>query len=400
MVAVAPAPAPGAGSDPVIGSAVFNDPAGGVAARYAIHRQLARIIDRVPAGETIRMSWFGFTDPAVAGVADTAERPNLVERLRKAHARGVDVRIVLDHESFEDRHGNRRYPGVALAEDLGTDPAARSFLTFCREGYGCIGKRLIPGLPHPYNHNKFLIASRIVRHDGGSVRDVVFQSSGNLGAWDAESAFNNALTWSETGSYTSYLHYFEDLVRYAPRATGAEDYHRTGAPADAYRTYFFPRPESGRPDDGDPIAGILDEVSCGRGTGIRVVMWAFTRVAVATELARKAAEGCRVDVVYAAGGTDARHPYVSPGVLTELRRGPVGLRSCGVAMRGGRTLKPHSKYLLIDGPVPQVLTGSANLALSSLRNADEIVVRVRDPAIHRQYLANFHLVSDRCAGKL
>ncbi|BCJ42298.1 hypothetical protein GCM10010168_87030 [Actinoplanes ianthinogenes] len=55
---------------------------------------------------------------------------------------------------------------------------------FCRDGAGCIAKRSVYDVK-AYNHNKFLLASRVVLDDGTSRSNVVFQSSGNLTPWDA-----------------------------------------------------------------------------------------------------------------------------------------------------------------------------------------------------------------------
>jgi hypothetical protein len=49
--------------DPVINHATFNNPIGAPAEQNAIFIQLARLVDHVPAGEEIQLSWFGFDPP-------------------------------------------------------------------------------------------------------------------------------------------------------------------------------------------------------------------------------------------------------------------------------------------------------------------------------------------------
>ncbi|WP_436527121.1 phospholipase D-like domain-containing protein [Actinoplanes sp. HUAS TT8] len=419
VVAAVPSPSPASAAepDPVIGGAVFNNPAGAQTSQYAIYQQIARIIDRVPAGETIRMSWLDFSNPVAAGEADTAERPNLVERLKTAHQRGVNVQIILNYSSYDDSAGTRIYPGVALSAELGTNAAASSFVMFCRDGAGCIAKRSVYNVL-AYNHNKFLLASRVVLNSGASVSNVAFQSSGNLTVWDAESAYNNSITWSELSSYTNYVNYFADQKKYGPLATGVDNYYRTGSTDDVYKTHFFPRMET----DGDPnqtstdtMISVLNSVTCSykgetdgltHQTDIRVVVWGFTRIEVAKKLSALAKAGCWVDVVYAAGPSSDPYAYASERVVNELKSAgtKLGLHSCGVAY-DGRTLKPHSKYMLIDGQydddqIPRVFTGSHNYSYSALRNADETIVRVRSAEIHRQYLTNFYKVRDTCSGKI
>ncbi|GIF05860.1 phospholipase D-like domain-containing protein [Actinoplanes siamensis] len=417
VAAIAPSPAIAAEPDPAIGSAVFNNPSGSVSAQYAIFQQIARIIDRVPAGETIRMSWLDFTLPGAVGQADTAETPDLVERLKAAHQRGVNVQIILNYSSYDDAAGNRFYPGVALTAELGSNTSAPSFLMFCRDNAGCIAKRSVYDVL-AYNHNKFLLASKVVLNSGAAVSNVTFQSSGNLTKWDADTAYNNSITWSEASSYTNYVNYFADLKKYGPSATGVDNYYKTGSTNDVYKTHFFPRMETdGNPGQTstDTMISVLNSVTCSyKGTSdglthqtdIRVVIWGFTRTEVAKKLAALAKAGCWVDVVYAAGPSSNPYAYTSENVVNALKAGGanVGLHSCAVAY-DGRTLKPHSKYLLIDGQydddqIPRVFTGSANLAFSSLRNADETIVRVRSAALHAQYLSNFYKVRDTCSGKI
>ncbi|MCW2140600.1 phospholipase D-like domain-containing protein [Actinoplanes cyaneus] len=417
VAAFVPSPATAAEPDPVIGGAVFNNPAGAVTAQYAIYQQLARIIDRVPAGETIRMSWLDFSNPVAAGEADTAERPNLVERLKAAHQRGVNVQIILNYGSYDDDAGKRFYPGLALAGELGTDVAASSFLMFCRDKTGCIAKQPSYGVL-AYNHNKFLLASRVVLNGGASVSNVTFQSSGNLTVWDAETAFNNSITWSEASSYANYVTYFNDQKRYGPLATGDEDYYHVGSTNDMYKTHFFPRAATdGNPGQTstDTMISVLNSVTCSykgasdgltHQTDVRVVIWGFSRTELAKKLASLAKAGCWVDVVYAGGPSDDPYKYTSENVVNALKAGGanVGLHSCAVSFNG-RALKPHSKYTLIDGQydddqIPRVFTGSANYTFSSLRGADETIVRVRSADIHRQYLTNFYKVRDTCSGKI
>lgn len=80
--ALLPSPAGAAEPDPLLNRAVFSRPLGSVAEQNAIFIQLARIIDRVPAGEEIQMSWFGFT---FSDVTDSATTPDIPGRLIRAH---------------------------------------------------------------------------------------------------------------------------------------------------------------------------------------------------------------------------------------------------------------------------------------------------------------------------
>ncbi|GJN67860.1 hypothetical protein PLICBS_001902 [Purpureocillium lilacinum] len=394
-------PAFAAEPDPVLGKAVFNNPAGSETEQYAIFQQLARVIDRVPAGEYLELSWFGFDTPYTT---DTASKPNLPQRLARAHKRGVNVRIVLDNSKLKN---SKAYPYKTLAPALGTNDAAKSFIVLCPDKKGCIAKRKIYDDMYAYNHNKFLIASRIELDNGKNVSNVVFQSSSNLGTWDADTAWNNAVTWSETESFTNYHRYFGDL-KANHDGKGNDNYYRVGSSSSTFKTHFFPRKETNgdlNQASTDTIVSVLDSVKCSyvgadkkkHQTDVRVVMWAFTRVAVAKKLAALARDGCWVDVAY----TESK-----ANVLAELKKTggkKIGVTKCAVAFKG-RNLRPHSKYMLIDGAydgdlVPRIYMGSHNYAVSALRNADETMVRVKSSPIHASYLHNFYTVRDACSGK-
>lgn len=392
--------------DPVLGKPVFNHPPGSEAEQYAIFQQLARIIDRVPAGEHIEMSWFEFKVPYTT---DTETKPNIPQRLVKAHKRGVNVRIVLDNNTKDGNSNSNRYPYKTIAPELGTDSDADSYIVLCPDKKGCIGKRKLYTDSYAYNHNKFLIATKIKLNDGSIVSDVVFQSSGNLGTWDADTSWNNAITWNETASFANYRKYFSDLAANY-NGPGNDNYYWIGDTDDKYKTHFFPRKETNgdlNQASTDSIVSALKVVKCSytgeedgkkHQTDVRVVMWAFTRIAVAEKLAELARNGCWVDVVYS---------EANDNIVTALKNTggkKIGITKCGVAHEG-RNLRPHSKYMLIDGAydddqIPRVFTGSHNYAMTALRNADESLIRIRDKDIHYSYLHdNFYTVRDTCSGK-
>ncbi|MFE9655887.1 hypothetical protein [Micromonospora sp. NPDC006431] len=118
---------------------VFSRPTGTAAQQNAIFIQLARIIDRVPAGGEIQMSWFGFD---VTDVIDSATTPDLPGRLLNAHRRGVRVKIILDQGQVSQR------PYQRLLPVLGSNDTAGSYIVHCADKFpgadrGCIGTRRI-----------------------------------------------------------------------------------------------------------------------------------------------------------------------------------------------------------------------------------------------------------------
>ncbi|MFC8242056.1 phospholipase D-like domain-containing protein [Streptomyces chartreusis] len=64
---------------------------------------------------------------------------------------------------------------------------------------------------------------------------------------------------------------------------------------------------------------------------------------------------------------------------------------------------PHNKQMMIDGDfngatTPRVYTGSANLTGSSLRSADEAIVRITSASYHARYLSTFYKTRSACGG--
>ncbi|MCR6486857.1 phospholipase D-like domain-containing protein [Amycolatopsis sp. OK19-0408] len=391
----APLPAAAATADPVLGHAVFNDPTGPEARQNAIAIQLAGLIDRVPAGEEIRLTVFGFDTP---DTEDRPDAPDLVDHFVAAHDRGVQVKIVLDQRQA----GNG--PHTRLKAALGADDTRPSWVVTCGDQFpgtqrGCIGTRVkqwSDGPAYADNHNKFGLFSKVVLNDGSVRSNVVYVASANIGVWDENASYNNAFTYSDPRTYGAYGQYFEDLRRYRHTKDGNNDYYRDSGSGTDYRAFFFPRHEdAGKPfeDPGtDTIVSTLNSVHCGytetdgsrHQTDVRIAMWAFTRPAIAQKLAALSKAGCWVDVVY----SSASRP-----VLDAL---------AGIQVTKCDGVRVHSKYLLIDGGfdddiVPRVYTGSHNYAWSSLRQEDENLLRIMGRGPHTEYLANFHQVRDACA---
>ncbi|MGH8794114.1 MAG: phospholipase D-like domain-containing protein, partial [Stackebrandtia sp.] len=243
VVAAPTTPAFAAEPDPVVNHAVFSNPIGSEAEQNAVFIQFARLIDRVPAGEEIAMSFFGFD---TVSDADSPEDPDLTARLLNAHERGVKVKIILD----KAQEGNEAH--TALKAALGDDDSQDSWIATCADQFadrpdrGCIGTRVVEwsGGPLPaYNHNKFALFSKLEMNDGAAVSDVVFTGSSNIGEWDAVEAYNNMFTFSDPGSYDGFRAYFEDLRAYRYTAEGDNDYYTDTGSGTDYRSFFFPRHE-------------------------------------------------------------------------------------------------------------------------------------------------------------
>jgi phosphatidylserine/phosphatidylglycerophosphate/cardiolipin synthase-like enzyme len=389
-------PAAAAGVDPVIGP-VFNNPIGSATQQNAIMTQIERLIDATPAGEEIDMSMFEFNLQEVA------------DHLNAAFDRGVRVRVIVDSTSATVS---------TLAARLGTNDKAASWVVVCNDKFptanrGCAATRSYTystgNTAYAYNHNKFLIFSKIVKTDGTSVSNVVLQTSSNLSTWYENITWNDSITFSDPITFGGYKSYFVDLTNYRYSATGNNDYYTSTPTGSTYRAFFFPRHEAAGESFStgnvtDSVANVLKDMSCTytdaagakHQSDIRIVMWSFNRVAVANELARLRRAGCWVDIVY---NPDQMNSAVKAALT--FSGGPQ-LTPCSFTYAPGRVIRSHTKTMLISGGylggnIGRVYTGSHNYAISSLRQADETLLRVEDEAVHSAYLHNFYVIRDTCA---
>jgi phosphatidylserine/phosphatidylglycerophosphate/cardiolipin synthase-like enzyme len=377
---------------------------GTAAQQKAVFTQLVRLIDATPAGAQIRGSVYEFDDQEVA------------DALLTAHRHGVDVKLIVDDTTLVAADG-REYANPAyqtLKSGLGTDDTARSWIIVCDDRFedpdgvddvqrGCLS--VAPPAP-AYNHNKFFVFSKIGPFDDGtSYPKVVFQTSSNLSDWYKVESFNDAVTFTDPAVYDGYASYHDKLR--AGRALSAGDNHAYfSTPAgSAYRGYFFPRGDTSYYSPAtDTVVNSLSGISCAyTGTDgrrhqsdIRIVMYSFygSRRQVADKLAELRGKGCWIDILYAESDS---------AITTRLDAAGIQHRRCRIPHGAGIDVRPHNKEILIDGDdngdiTPRVYTGSANLTGSSLRSADEAIVRIVGASYHAKYLSTFYKIRSACGG--
>jgi len=397
-------PAAAALVKPVVNGPVFNDPLGTPAQQKAIFTQLVQLIDATPAGEQIRGSMYEFNDQEVANA------------LLAANARGVAVKLVVDDSSYVGGNG-AEYTNPAyqsLKSGLGTNDAARSWVVVCDDRFedadgvddvsrGCLST---PPPGPAYAHNKFFLFSKIGPFDDGtSYSKVVFQTSSNLGDWYKAESFNDAVTFSDSAVYNGYATYHEMLRQGRTLARGNNHAYFSTPTGSAYRGFFFPRGDASYNNAAtDTIVGALNELSCAytgadgkrHQTDVRIVVHSFfgSRVQVAEKLAQLRGQGCWIDILYA---------ETDPTITTRLNAAGIQHRRCLIPNGPGIDVRPHNKEMLIDGSyagdiTPRVYTGSANLTGSSLRSADEAVVRIVSASYHAKYLSTFYKIRAACGG--
>lgn len=341
--------------------AVFSDPLEGRAG--AVSERLCSYFKQAYAGSTIKLAAF---------VISGESGEDYVDQLLAAHARGVEIQVVIDGWQIS------KAPAARLINTLGTDMSSGSWVAVCShqspEGNtsSCQGTK---GM-----HNKFVLFSAL-----GGQENVVVQASANVTDVNHTSYWNNALTVTgDDGLYDAYRSYHADLARMEQ----SPDYNKTVAsrgPAGASVVRFFPAAAD------DPVAQRLARLECkNRNSSAAVVMseWDDTRTAIAEELARLKTQGCAVSV--AAGPVGAQ-------VANILDAAGISRRSVEDSSTTGRI---HSKYLVVSGlrevassegcrgDASFVFTGSHNYNSTSLRRNDEAILELHNRNVVKDYHAN------------
>lgn len=330
----------------------FSRPLPGGTPDLTIEDAIGELVDLAVPGSTVRVALYHWS------------RTDIAARFVAAHEAGVDVQIVLDRENQDDMGVD--WDAVALLKQgLGEE---RVLLCDELAGSGaCIGTGI--------NHNKFFLFSELA--DGS--RDVVAQSSANMTNPQLHKHNNMVVIRDDAALHAAYLTYWSDL---RAQVASSDYYHYVDGDTGA-RVYFFPRAA------GDTIVSVLGNVTCDPGAQVRVAMAFFTdaRLAVAERLADLRAEGCEVAVIVV---DDAQYP--GDDVVATLESAGVDLT---LYPEGPTDEGLHSKYLLIDAtysgtPGARLLwTGSHNYTGPALRDNDETLLKLDDPALYDAFLADW-----------
>ena len=266
--------------------------------------------------------------------------PRVVDALCRARARGVDVKIVTESDTFRMREspaGRFRDAGVEVA---------------CDDGRGLM-------------HNKFAVA------DG----ERVWTGSYNPTPKGSGSHDENAILIRSprlAAIFTEkFMMMFRDGVFANPAGpgpfSGILNRHHVRIDEADINVYFSPE------DDVERI--ILGRLRKAR-TSIRFMAYSFTSDAVAEMMIRKHREGVDVRGVFERRGAKSPHGEY---IKMKIEGIPVMLDRNRHAM--------HHKVIVIDEV--RVITGSYNFSRNAARNNDENVLVIDDPGIAAAYLAEF-----------
>jgi phosphatidylserine/phosphatidylglycerophosphate/cardiolipin synthase-like enzyme len=337
----------------------FNDPTGSRSQQTVLMDQIIAAVNNVPAGSIIRFVAYSF------------DYQPMVDALLAAKKRGAQVRLLIDSHTETDQI--RR-----LRSFLGTGKSDGSYLRTCK--YSCMANQ------PSFIHSKLYLFSRT-----GGAKYVSMNSSANPAETGVSRSWNN--TYTTVGDKTIYDANVDNFNDMLPDKTNTDYYHTVES--GNLKEYFFPR--AGSTKKSDTLYNILNDVSCPSSIKVTTYFWTSARLYLADKLTALKKAGCSVEVIYPDGSGDQDTIY--PEVTAELRQG--GIPTWNTRPVAG--LYVHNKVILIDGVyqgVPNqkiVYATSQNLTMTSLRESNEVMLRIPIPSVYQAYLGNFQEIKTHSA---
>ncbi|MFE6225303.1 phospholipase D-like domain-containing protein [Streptomyces sp. NPDC057854] len=377
-------------------------------------------------GSDIKISLYIFmatADPEKTPPANSSKP--VAERLVAAHNRGVNVQVLLDEEYVGTGTWNTSYVELQKLAARPEGDEGHSWVRVCDKEQACLAARPAAWNVDPYlgwhgvNHNKFFLFSKTKGRGSVPVDNVVVQSSGNLGAADSMTLWNDALTVAGNAElYDGYSAYFAKQVEAEGDSTKRVPDVLMDKQAGRAKAYFFPRQTSGTngtPDDvilnilntvdnpvpGHPVChGNSPGIGLNGRTVIRIAQGGMNRPAIAKKLYELDRAGCYVDLVYGAADTESLAWLKN----TEGTYNGVALHQLYKDKDKAVGTTSHTKYMIIEGAykgVPDqkiVFTGSHTYTKSALIGNDEALLKWDDstvgttthtPSVFEAYRENF-----------
>ena len=313
--------------------------------------EIQRRIQATDSGGTIRVAVYEWNLKRVA------------YDLVAAKERGVDVRIVIGRNDKKPT-GNDEVIAILTAGGIP--------VTQCADA--CLPNR--DGVRDGAMHNKFMLI-------GDTTGKTVVQTSSNFTVSQVKHHQNLVATQGDNGLYDYYLGYWNRLNvkswTYDGVTWGGDDRARKGD-HDLSKAYLLPV------NAGDPVVAALNNVTECRAENEDDRIWVahslFERPAVRERLIELQNMGCDVKVVVARESDESwlERNVAGKGQLT--------------ASKVKTLARTHNKLIIIDAKYAGqwrkvVFTGSHNLTENSLRNANDVMLRLITPEVVNVYIHYF-----------
>jgi phosphatidylserine/phosphatidylglycerophosphate/cardiolipin synthase-like enzyme len=333
-----------------------------------IMNRLIALVDNTPAGQSIHIAIYMIT-----------YQP-LMDALKNAEARGVDLHIIVDMSRSDSQTAN--------ATSL---PWLQSNLTNSE-----IVVTTNDVSSNAINHHKHALFSG-VNTTSGLVSNVTFQTSHNFTTSDMSKA-QDALIFNEADVYQAFLGNWNVIKQNA--ASGMRlnfAYTAHDFPAINTKLAFFPRIVNGLHDGNDNILEALNAITDVANAKIRVAMsdWTDSRPAIVDKLIALRSQGATIEV-YAkdAAGTQTK------AKLIQLKAAGATVRIFNISTDGQAVFNIHAKMMLIEGTwngqanAKVILTGTHNYTDGALKTNNEVLVTLTNSTLFSAYHNYFNSLRD------
>lgn len=359
----------------------FNNPTGDSTQRNFIVHRINNSIRYAAKGSYIRF------------VTYNLDRADTVKHLIAAHKRGVHVQILVNRKMWSSGERN-------LAAQLGTRRSRPSFI------YGCAGA--CRGYDTGNLHIKIHSFTQI-----GSKRNVIINSSGNLGGGAAGSQWNDAQTiYANDSLWKTWLRMFNELK--ADRKASPRYVSWSGGGT----SVGFQRTRPGTTSDeiyargtGDRVIDRLRLIGCSAPSGygtkgktiLRIHMYAWygrRGERIADEVVRLKKRGCVVRVIGSVTSNVVYRKLRAVGIPARDAAWDWGQKksTSGDNIVYGSRCYSHYKWMSVNGRYADrgtysVWTGSENWSPPSFSN-DEVTFRFTSKSYYTAYTARFNKMWD------
>jgi len=328
----------------------------------AITSRIISLIDATAEGAEIYISMYQLNQTAV------------LEALKRADGRGVNLRVLLDMSRVESQRVN---------------PAAFNYLRSADLKNTELWDTNNDITAAALNENKFILFSEI-ETDAGKKQHIVVQTSQNL--TDADSRYvQDAVILADGELYTAYLAYWNELKNRA--VSGMTGYNYSSAVVDGGKTeaYFLPYRNNGAAISGDVILDILNRISNPSIAEIRIAMawWDNSRISILNKLVQLADQGAKVELVLKSNLSATLSQFES----LESKGGT--LRIMNVSDNNRPLTNMESRFTLIKGTfdgvnnAKVVVTGGLSFTGNSLQNSNSAELLLKNDEIYDQYESLF-----------
>lgn len=278
----------------------------------------------------------------------------IINAIRRADIRGVDLHIMLDMSSAANRKGNSPTIKRLKLIDSGMDLVK---IHIAPDGNGV-------------NHNKFDLFSKI-KMRSGELKNVVFTTSQNMFR-NAETKIQNAITLSDSGLYQAYLSYWQEMKQKRTHK-GKKNYtfRKYSDPDNGIYALFYPKTKNGQYFDPVPIANVLDKITNPSSTTIKIAMagWDNCYIDVVKKLSDLMEQGAKVEVVTRSSASKKVHDWL---VNLANRGAFIKMYNYDRLHNNVKKIRTHSKEMIIDGKwkgnkTNVIVTGSENFNCADLK---------------------------------